>query len=97
MRDGLPFYLLPRPGSALVFSLLGLTMKKAYIELAFHLLTEHHVAHDRSTCSYKTYRSSVVVEFLTQNKIIGIPTLVSWKKLASILLRVYILYSGYVE
>ena len=38
-----------------------------------------------------------MVEFLTQNKIIGIPTLVSWKKLASILLRVHILYSGDVE
>ena len=41
MRDGLPFYLLPRPGSALIFTSLGLTIKKAYTDLAFHLFAEH--------------------------------------------------------
>ena len=37
------------------------------------------------------------MEFLTQNKAIEVPILVCWKKLASILLGVDILYSGDVE
>ena len=50
-----------------------------------------------STCLYKTYRYGVVMEFLTQSKTIEVPILVCWKKLASILLGVDVLYSGEVE
>ena len=48
-------------------------------------------------CLYKTYRYGVVMKLLTQSKIIEVPILVCWKKLASILLGVGVLYSGEIE
>ena len=64
---------------------------KAYPNLLQHAFPVLLIAH------YKTYRYGIVMVFLTRNKMIEVPILVRWKKLASVLLGVDVLYCGEIE